>query len=196
MSILGLMNLRYFVVALTLLACLSRVAEADTKEELGSTIDHIFVKVVEAIGVYGQRINYCDSVAADSDGPLLDRARLGSLGATREDMILALAYFSRKNYYQCEKEERLALVFHLGTVSAVAKELQVAPDHIEKLESQLLVTSTLQDIVVFPTAGEVHNEMLYNKLPQRQRDYYKLALGGSGPYQLIQTAMSNGLTRD
>ncbi|VAW48870.1 hypothetical protein MNBD_GAMMA04-1717 [hydrothermal vent metagenome] len=183
---MGVDNVAYIrpiVFACSILFVSSCGAGVDTESK--EVLDHLSKNILKATTSYGDRIGYCDKLVTSNDVPKLDREKLSSLNATRENILTAVAFLKFNNYFLCERDERLELTFYLETMESLKRELQVDPSSVEKLQS----------IISYPSRKELELELDYLKLPEPQRKYFESIIGNK-PFDLMKVLELNKLMRE
>ena len=183
MAVDSLASLRSIVYASSLLFSVVCYAEIDINST--AVLNHVSESILEATTSYSDRISYCDNQVKSNEAPKLDKEYLNSLNATRENSLTAVVYLKSKNYFLCERDARLELAFHLGTMESIRRELLIDPSAVKKLQS----------IISYPSIRELELELEYLKLPKPQRKYFE-SVFGIKPYDLMKTLESNQLIRE
>lgn len=183
---MGVSNIIYFrLLILTCSMLFGSSCGADVDPESRAIIDHASKNILKATTAYSDRIGYCDKLATSNDAPKLDTKKIDTINATRENILTAIAFLKSRNYFLCERDERLELAFHLGTMESIKRELLVDPSSVEELQS----------IVSYPSIKELELELEYLKLPESQRIYFESTFG-SQPFDLMKTLELNNLIRE
>ena len=148
-------------------------------------LDHVSKTILQATADYGRRIEQCDQMTAANAVPMFDRKVLKSVNVTTENIITAIAFLQFRNYFMCEREERLKLAFHLGTMESLKRELGVDVKSIENLQS----------VISYPSKKEITLEVKYLELTESQRSYFESVVGNA-PFDLMKTLKENKLLRE
>jgi len=152
--------------------------------ESKKALDFVSKNILTATKSYSERISYCDNLAASNTFPKFDTKTLASLDTKRENTLTAVAFLKFKNYFLCEREARLELTFHLGTMEALKRSLQIDYNSAEELQS----------IISFPSIKEIELELKYLQLTPSQRSYYE-SIFVKKPFDLMKVLELNNLMR-
>lgn len=183
MGVSNIFSIRFFVFTCSLALCSACNANVGTGSK--ELLDHVSRKVLKATASYGERIEHCDKLVETNDVPQFSEEKLTSLNATRKDVITAVAFLKFNNYFACERNARMELAFHLGTLESLKRELDVNSSSVEELQS----------VVSYPSSKELELEVKYLKLSEPQRDYFESVVGRR-PFDLIRTLEANDLMRE
>lgn len=183
MGVSNIFSIRFFVFTCSVVLCSACNANVGTESK--ELLDHVSKKALKATASYGERIEHCDKLVESNDVPQFSKEKLTSLNATREDVITAVAFLKFNNYFACERNARMELAFHLGTMESLKRELEVSSSSVEELQS----------VVSYPSSKELELEIKYLKLSQPQRDYFESIVGRS-PFDLMKVLEENNLMRE
>ncbi len=165
-------------------ACNADVKEAPDKAP-NEVLIFVSGKILKAIVTYENRAGHCNDLMESNAAPKLDASKLAALKATREDAVIALSYMRFNNYFICERDARLELAFHLGTMQVLKKEMSLDSHFVEKI----------QDFIAYPSSRELGMEIKYLKLSKAHRSYFESTIGRK-PFDLMKALEVNKLFRD
>ena len=166
---------KLFSIALLLLSC-GASCLADENESSTQVMEQVSRNILQATSEYSARIELCDQKISANSVPKLEINRLSNLGVNRQDVVAALAYLHYRNYFLCEKDERLALAFHLGTLASLKQEFGAEGRSVE----------TIQSSVSYPQEKEIRLEIKYLALSDEVRRYFESVVGKE-PFDLFAT---------
>lgn len=98
--------------------------------------------------------------------------------------MTAVAFLNFKNYFLCERDARLELAFHLGTMENLKRSLHVDSISVKELQS----------LISYPSIKEIELELKYLKLSPAQRSYYE-SIFENKPFDLMKALELNNLIR-
>lgn len=179
--------MKLIVPALTIMfgvACNAGVKEAPDKAQ-NKVLELVSEKILQAVVAYENRAGYCTDLMESNMAPKLDANKLTSLKATREDAVIALSYMRFNNFFICERDARLELAFHLGTMQTLKREMSLDSRSVEEI----------QDFIAYPSSRELGVEIEYLKLSQAHRRYFESTIGDK-PFDLMKALQVNQLFRD
>jgi hypothetical protein len=179
MGVNNIISIRLFLFACSVVLC--SACNAGDKEVL----DHASRKILKSTAAYGDCIEHCDKLVKSSKTPRFDSKKMASLNISREEALTAIAFLKFYNYFQCEREARMELAFHLGTMMSLKRELQVDTSS----------TEAVQSLVSYPSSRELEMEIRYLELSQSQRDYLE-SIVGNEPFDLMKALEVNKLMRE
>jgi hypothetical protein len=169
-----------FVCSIFVASSCSSGVDVESKKAL----DFVSKNILKATVLYSERISYCDNLTASNIPPKFDKKILNSLNATRENILTAVAFLKFNNYFICERDARLDLAFHLDTMEALKRSLQVDSNSVEELQSS----------ISYPSIKDIELEMKYLKLSPSQRSYYE-SIFANKPFDLVKVLELNNLMR-
>lgn len=164
---------------------LGSACSADIDAESIEVFDHASRNILKATVSQSERIEYCNNLKNSNSVPKFDLKNLASLNATRDDVITAVAFLKFNNDFLCQRQTRLELAFHLGTMAALKRELKTDPSSIDELQS----------MISYPSSRELEFEVNYLKLSQPQRNYFE-SIVGERPFDLLEAFEANNLSRE
>ncbi len=177
-----------FPIRTILFSCgilLGSACSADIDTGSVEIFDHASRNILKATIAQGERIEHCNKQESSNKAPKFDLKHLVSLNATRDDIMIAVAFLKFNNDFLCQRQTRLELAFHLGTMAALKRELKTDPSSIEELQS----------VISYPSSRELKFEVNYLKLSQDQRSYFE-SIAGDKPFDLLDAIEVNNLTRE
>ena len=145
------------------------------------TLSYLSKATIEAQDKYESRLNHCNEQVSKNNIPELSKSELTAVNATKKQTLTAIAFFQFRNYFNCERNERLELAFKLGTMDLLKKDLDISAD-AKELESYIF---TYESSVLYPTNKELELKVNYLKLPVNQKKYFESKIGDK-PYDLIK----------
>lgn len=177
-----MISIRSFSLISCLFFCSFCNAENNINTDILSSISKDILKATEA---YGTQIEHCDKISRQSPTPKFNSAKLSSLGITREDAVIAIAYLKFNNTFLCEKKTKLELAYYLGVMNHARRELNMNTDPTEKLQSTLS----------YPSINEIKLKIQYLNLSYEKQSYFESIIGKL-PFNLIKTLEKNDLMRN
>lgn len=160
-----------FMVMMTTAGCL-----AEEKSSSTQVMEQVSRNILKATSEYSARIELCDQKISANSVPKLEANRLSNLGVNRQDTVAALAYLHYRNYFLCEKDARLVLAFHLGTLASLKREFGAEESSIE----------TIQSSISYPSEKEISLEIKFLALSDEVRNYFESVVGKE-PFDLFAT---------
>lgn len=181
---MGVVNI--FSVRPALFSCcifFTSACNADVDAESIEIFKHVSRNILKATDSHNERVGYCDELITSSRTPKFNQKVLATLNATRHDVMTAVAFLKFNNDFLCQRQTRLELAFHLGTMATLKREFKIDPSSVEKLQSMMS----------YPPSYEIEYEVNYLKLPQSQRSYFE-SIAGDKPFDLVKAIDLNNLT--
>lgn len=155
-------------------------ALSDSSVGKDAVLSYVNHRVMKATKNLGDRITYCDKQRALNAIPLLDKQAIKSNQISKQQIIIAIAFFNQNNYTKCEGSARIALAYELGTLAATKKHYH--------LDAQIVEEANLG--LMHPSIKEIEVSIKYSRLPEEQKNIFK-ATFGEKPFDLLKTLEAN-----
>lgn len=162
---------------------LGSACSADIDADSIEIFDHVSRNILKATTSHNERVEFCDKLKNSNKAPKFDQNILATLNATQDDVMTAIAFMKFNNDFLCQRQTRLELAFHLGTMATLKREFKIDPSSVEKLQS----------MISYPPSDEIEFEVNYLKLSQPQRSYFE-SITGNNPFDLVEAIDVNNLT--
>lgn len=178
-------RVRISLLVLLSLLCLSCSAESEGDASKSEVLKLASERVAVSTAKLGERIEQCSRELENNPVPVLDKRRAASLGASQDDLIVALGYLSFRNSFNCEREARLSMAFDLGTLAMVKRYYDENPGDIDEVRHKL----------VYPPVDQLVYAVTYSKLAPEIKQFVAQAVGDS-PFDLFEALEKNDLLQE
>lgn len=182
MMVVNKNNLR--VILFNIFLLLSTLSSAESKVTENEIIKFSQNNVTESTRKLGNRIEYCEKLKQRTNNFLLNKSYLKKIGANNNDVIIALTQMSIKNNFECEKNAKVELSYHLGMLASIKRQYKLNIKEITGVEDNL----------IYPSIKEVSVSVKYSKLPNKLKQYIHTVVGDK-PFNLIKVLMDNHLIK-
>lgn len=155
-------------------------ALADSVVNENEIFSHVNNRVMKTMKHLGDRITYCNMQRSLTSIPVLNKQIVKSNNVTKEQIILAIAFFNFNNYAKCEGDLRINLAYELGTLTVMKKHYNLDVQPIEDTNLGLM----------YPSFKDIEVSIKYSKLPVKLRSFFEKTFDGK-PFDLLKTIEAN-----
>jgi hypothetical protein len=160
-------------------------ANSELDDRSKAIIDYAKREVMVKTSELGERIALCDERRDSAAIPDIKYEELKNMGATREQIVVALSHLNSRNYAMCEGGAREALAYALGMLSMLSEQYNVDVDSLQGIEESL----------IYPTSRDIEAALEFSYLNDEIKQQLLEAVGDQ-PFNLMESFQKNRLTTD
>ncbi len=157
----------------------NEISEDEMKEV--EIIGWLNKRLMKAIIKHGKRIEKCNKQIELTPIPILSKQDIKSNKIDREQIVLAIWYFSFKNEEKCQGDFQMRLSYEMATLALIKR-------HYNYPEARFMEKANKG--LMFPSADQIYKEIQYSKLPDKLKRLFEKTFSGK-PFDLAKAFEAN-----
>lgn len=142
-------------------------------------------KFAESVAAFGEKLDECYRQAQGNSVPVLDRSKVQRLGASEEQIVVAIGHMNFTNSFNCSRAERTALAFNLEMLTTAGVDQSIKGEDLQEIKKGL----------IYPSMNEISYSVRYRKVPSGLKEHVE-SVAGDKPFDLLKALEANRLTND